>query len=234
MRIFGDRPGEGDDESSLGMEEGEAHRVTSLGHQARSRRAQKAGRGAATSRSRKHLLKYDDVMNKQREAVYGLRPQDAGRRGPADAHPRPGRGHRGPLRRGALPGEDAPRHLGHCGAPRRRHRPLRAEVRESGRVRAGPAGPRGRVHRGALQALRGQGGSGRPQTHALHRAHDHAASDRPAMEGPPAVDGPPQGGHRPARLRPEGPACRIQEGVVPHLPADDVDVEDGILRPCFT
>ena len=25
--------------------------------------------------SRKHLLEYDDVMNKQREAVYGLRRQ---------------------------------------------------------------------------------------------------------------------------------------------------------------
>ena len=35
---------------------------------------------------------------------------------------------------------------------------------------------------------------------------------RPAVEGPPAGDGPPAPGHRPARLRPEGPEAGVQEG----------------------
>ena len=35
--------------------------------------AQKAVRILRSNESRKHLLEYDDVMNKQREAVYGLR-----------------------------------------------------------------------------------------------------------------------------------------------------------------
>ncbi len=34
---------------------------------------------------------------------------------------------------------------------------------------------------------------------------------RSAVEGPPAGDGPPAPGHRPARLRPEGPQARVQE-----------------------
>ena len=54
----------------LGMEEGvpiESRMITS-----RIEKAQKAVEGQHFE-SRKHLLEYDDVMNKQREAVYGLR-----------------------------------------------------------------------------------------------------------------------------------------------------------------
>ena len=56
----------------LGMEEGvpiESRLITR-----RIEAAQKAVEGQ-NFESRKHLLEYDDVMNKQREAVYGLRHQ---------------------------------------------------------------------------------------------------------------------------------------------------------------
>src|SRR5439155_24308480 len=56
----------------LGMEEGipiESRLITR-----RIEAAQKAVE-AQNFESRKHLLEYDDVMNKQREAVYGLRRQ---------------------------------------------------------------------------------------------------------------------------------------------------------------
>src|SRR5947199_10058521 len=56
----------------LGMEEGipiESRLIT--------RRIEKAQEAveAQNFEARKHLLEYDDVMNKQREAVYGLRRQ---------------------------------------------------------------------------------------------------------------------------------------------------------------
>src|SRR5262249_35234559 len=56
----------------LGMEEGVQIESRML-----SRRIENAQKGmeAQHFESRKHLLEYDDVMNKQREAVYGLRRQ---------------------------------------------------------------------------------------------------------------------------------------------------------------
>ncbi len=60
----------------LGMEEGvpiESRLITR-----RIEAAQKAVEGQ-NFEARKHLLEYDDVMNKQREAVYGLRRQLARR-----------------------------------------------------------------------------------------------------------------------------------------------------------
>ena len=62
--------------------------------------------------ARKHLLEYDDVMNKQRQAVYGMR------RGLLEGMEQKERviemvaRHRRQLRRHALPGSAASRHLG--------------------------------------------------------------------------------------------------------------------------
>ena len=47
--------------------------------------------------------------------------------------------------------------------------------------------------------------------HAGVRADDPPPGHRRAVEGPPPRDGPSQGRHRAARLRPEGPAHRVQE-----------------------
>ena len=52
--------------------------------------------------SRKHLLEYDDVMNKQRQAVYGMRRAVARRQGPDRADQRDHPGHRGFLQRRPL------------------------------------------------------------------------------------------------------------------------------------
>src|SRR3978361_2336113 len=57
---------------SLGMEEGVPIESRMI-----SRRIESAQKAVETQNfeSRKHVLEYDDVMNKQREAVYGLRRQ---------------------------------------------------------------------------------------------------------------------------------------------------------------
>ena len=68
----------------LGMEEGVPIESKMISN--RIEGAQKAVE-AQNFESRKHLLEYDDVMNKQREAVYGMRRQLARRRGPARADP---------------------------------------------------------------------------------------------------------------------------------------------------
>ena len=57
---------------AAGHGRGRAHRVA---HDFEAHRGRAEGGGSAELRSRKHLLEYDDVMNKQREAVYGLRRQ---------------------------------------------------------------------------------------------------------------------------------------------------------------
>jgi hypothetical protein len=66
----------------LGMEEGVP--IESKMISKRIEGAQKAVE-AQNFESRKHLLEYDDVMNKQREAVYGVAAATAGGRGPAGA-----------------------------------------------------------------------------------------------------------------------------------------------------
>ncbi len=66
----------------LGMEEGVP--IESRMISKRIEGAQKAVE-AQNFEARKHLLEYDDVMNKQREAVYGLRRQLLEGRGPARA-----------------------------------------------------------------------------------------------------------------------------------------------------
>jgi preprotein translocase subunit SecA len=56
----------------LGMEKGVAIESRTVSKQIE--RAQKAVE-ARNFETRKHVLKYDDVMNKQRETIYGLRRQ---------------------------------------------------------------------------------------------------------------------------------------------------------------
>ena len=67
----------------------------------------------------------------------------------------------------------------------------------------------------------GQGAPDRPGADAVPPAHDHAADRGHTVEGPPLQPGPPEGRHRPARLRPARPARRVQEGVLQHVPGAD-------------
>ena len=72
----------------LGMEEGVPIESRFVSKQIENAQKRVEGQNFAY---RKHVLEYDDVMNKQREAVYGLRQSAAGRRGPegiSDGHRR--------------------------------------------------------------------------------------------------------------------------------------------------
>ena len=205
----------------LGMEEGipiESRLITR-----RIATAQQAVE-AQNFEARKHLLEYDDVMNKQREAVYGLRRQ---------------------LLEGVeqkeliledyvsgilsdvmdqfCGGQSPSRRLGHQGPERRDLHPLR-RGHSGGRHQARviePAGT-GRCHlRQAERTLRRERKTDRPRRHALPRAHDHAERPRLAVERPPAGHGPPERGHRPARLRTARSAGRVQARVLRHVRSHD-------------
>ena len=110
----------------LGMEEGVP--IESKMISKRIEGAQKAVE-AQNFESRKHLLEYDDVMNKQREAVYGLRRQLLGGRGAEGTDPGglcrrdSERNSRRIRRREAASGS-----VGHEGDEREAHRSLRAEL----------------------------------------------------------------------------------------------------------
>ena len=202
----------------LGMEEGVPIEHGMVSRSIERAQKQVEGRNFET---RKHLLEYDDVMNRQREEIYGMR-------------------------RGILKGELARdhvlglaetildyvlgRHLDeNKGAQEwdlagRRRRPagvLRPEGRLDPVRREDPRGdPRGDLG-GADGRVRPQGVDPRRRDDADAREVRHAPGRRPAVEGPPPRDRPPQGGHRPAGLRPARPAHRVQEGVLRALHADE-------------
>ena len=78
--------------------------------------------------ARKHLLEYDDVNNKQRQAVYGMRRQLLEGRRSEGARDGDGAGHRRAVHRHALPGRQASRHLGPGHAAQRRPDPVRRKI----------------------------------------------------------------------------------------------------------
>ena len=166
------------------------------------------------SKSRKHLLEYDDVNNKQRQAVYGMRRQllegidqkervmDMVRgivdqyidmRCPDDKHP--DTWDLATLRNDVLTQFGVKIDL--------------AELANLTRTELC-----GRHLRSAAAEISGEGRPGGRRRHAPDRAHRHAAGHRQPVEGPPAVDGRAEAGHRQPRLRPEGPAGGVQEGVL--------------------
>ena len=141
MRIFGSDRISGLMER-LGMEEGvpiEHGMVTQA-----IERAQKQVE-AQNFEIRKHLLEYDDVMNKQRENIYTLRRQlldgkiDIGEnenRRPARVPDDHGRGRRGRLARRALRAQDDARRVGRRGPEARRRGDLRPPGRGPRRRRS--------------------------------------------------------------------------------------------------
>ena len=60
--------------------------------------------------------------------------------------------------------------------------------------------------------------------HALPRAHGDAERDRRAVEGSPALDGPPEGGHQSARLCAEGSAGGVQARILRDVRSHDAEV----------
>ena len=207
MRIFGSDRIQGL-MGRLGMEEGEAIEHGMVSKAIERAQTQVEGRNFE---SRKHLLEYDDVMNKQREAIYKLRRDIL--------EGREGREYVMGISRDILDGliDD------HC--PEKSDPQdwdltgLRTEILAYFNINAGGlkleelgidelarnplAGDRA--------ALRREGGPpprGRPP---WLRARHHAAVGRHRLEGPPPRPRPSQGGHQPARLRPARSAPGVQE-----------------------
>ena len=177
----------------LGMEEGEpieARLVTRAIENAQKKVE------ARNFDSRKHLLEYDDVMNKQREIIYKMRRdfltgQDTKQIVRAmiedllEGILEPERAPQGRRRGVGLPGDrggDLP--PVRLPAPGPARRPPR-------RVRGGPLPPRPRP-RG--RALRPQGGGGGSRSSPPRGAGPAPADRRRPVEGPPPQHGPPQGG----------------------------------------
>ena len=205
----------------LGMEEG-----IPIESKLMSRRIESAQKTveAQNFESRKHLLEYDDVMNKQREAVYGLRRQ-------------------------LLSGVDQKELIledyvssilsnlldQYCAVKVHADdwdiKALKdaiftrfgVDILAEGHQARDPQPPgTGRRHlRDAQIALRCQGKTHWPGRHALSRAHDHAERARLAMERPPSGYGPPEGGHRASRLRPARSAGRVQARILRHVRSHD-------------
>ena len=126
------------------------------------------------------------------------------------------------------------RHVHRPGSRPRGARPGRAhpDGRRDLRRRSGGAageGPRGHAARGddrhALGAdpreVRDQGEADSDRDPAARRARHHAADRRRPVEGPPLQPRPPEGRHRPARLRAARSARRVQEGELRALHRDE-------------
>ena len=205
----------------LGMEEGVPIESKMISN--RIEAAQKAVE-AQNFESRKHLLEYDDVMNKQREAVYGLRRQlleGVEQReliledyvggilssmldefAPEDKHPD----------QWNIKGLDE-RLMGQFGFSLAAAgiKPLELARHELG----DDIFEKLKEDYESKEKILGA------EHHALSRAHGHAERHRRPVEGSPALDGPPEGRHRPARLCAAGSAGGLQARVLRHVRSHD-------------
>jgi preprotein translocase subunit SecA len=166
---------------------------------------------------RKHLLEYDDVMNKQRESVYTLRREILdGQIHLSEEELADTRGYIVATAEEILDdkvdqfaGKELDENEWDLDALKRDHaglRPLRHRLRGD---RAHQQEHRG-APRHALGADRvevwGEGEDRPARADAPRRARPDAADCRCAVEGSPLLARSPQGRHRPARLRPARPA----------------------------
>ena len=192
----------------LGMDDGEPieHRLVSNAIE----KAQKRVEGHNFD-IRKHLLEYDDVMNKQREVIYSQRRQILSgvnpRRRPHGYGRRTGGGdRRGIYRRqnagGVGPQEPGGRHLPAVRLPGLPGKPGRRPGRRPAR----------RPPRPGATALQRQGRRDRPRTLQGVAADGHAPDRGQPLERAPPVHGPPAGRHRAPGLRPGGPPAGIPAG----------------------
>ena len=219
----------------LGMEEGEP-----IEHKLVTRAIGTAQKRVETRNFeiRKHLLEYDDVMNKQREIVYGLRREVLA-----------GESQEETVLEwiGELAAVVVARYAGAeahqedwdlVGLNEALHRQFDFRMPDLKvddiAVPRRPGGPGHRGGRGPLPPARGRDGhrdvpSARALDHPRPRVGGRGLPrDQPALARAPAEHGSPEGGHRPARLRPARSADRVQEGSLRHVPGDDRQPEgDG-------
>ncbi len=173
---------------------------------------------------RKHLLEYDDVMNKQRESVYALRREVLeGKIHITEEEEVDSREYLITLAEELLDstvdiyaGPDIDVEERDYGALKTAVAEIYGlDVAELDSTRARRSQGR-RDRRRAVGAdhpqVRGEGTAHRHRDPAPGRARHHAPDRRRAVEGPPLQPRPPEGRHRPARLRAARPARRVQEG----------------------
>ncbi len=178
---------------------------------------------------RKHLLEYDDVMNKQRESTYTLRREILEGKVHVDDEVVDTRGHVMALAEDVLDGLldrfvgkdadadewDIPALLREAGRTFGLN-PEDLEALDSGRQAIGRDRRR---DLGAGQAgLRAEGTAGGTRGDAAARTRSGPSDRGHAVEGPPLLARSPQGRHRPARLRPARSAGRVQEGKLRAVP----------------
>ena len=163
--------------------------------------------------ARKHLLEYDDVMNKQRETIYAIRRSAL----------------EGKDQRDYVLGiaEDVARELVNTYCPKEQHpgqwntAQFLAEVHSQFGIDAKTAGadPAALNHEELVGrncqcrggALRGEGKAIQPGPAAMAGASNYSGRGRFAVERPPALAGPLEGRNRAARVRAKRSAGRIQE-----------------------
>ena len=182
---------------------------------------------------RKHLLEYDDVMNKQRESVYALRRELLeGKIHLTEDDEVDTREYLMTLAEELLDstvdtyaGRASTSRSGTTAPSSRRSRRSSASswtssTRSSSRASRPTRSPTPCGCRSSTSTRRRkQLVAGRHP--AARRARHHAADRRRAVEGPPLQPRPPEGRHRPARLRPARSARRVQEGELRALPGDE-------------
>ena len=216
MRIFGSDRISGIMQK-LGMEEG-----VPIEHGMVTRAIERAQKQveAQNFSVRKHLLEYDDVMNKQRENIYALRREVL--EGKIHLEEDDVVGTREYLMALA---EDLVDSIVETFAGREIEAEHGISRRCSARCRASsPSRPTtstsaiGRPTRSAtccgeriVAQYDEKEAARRPRGAAARRARRHAADRRPAVEGSPLQPRSPEGRHRAARLRPARSAGRIQE-----------------------
>ena len=192
---------------------------------------------ARNAEIRKNVLKYDDVLNRQREAIYGdrhhilegddihLRVQsflEAVINDVIDSHTGDG-------------GSGDDWDFDALWAELKTLYPISITIEEV----LAEAGSRGRVNREFVKrevlsdakiAYREPRGAARRRGDARARAPRRALGDRPPLARPPVRDGLPEGRHRPARHGAARPAGRVPARGLRHVPDDDGRDPRGVRR----
>ena len=178
---------------------------------------------------RKHLLEYDDVMNKQRTVVYDMRREILGSEDLREMVLDFAGEVAEDLCREVLGRENGPGGVGFRGAFHRRLRPVRIPAGDpgGGEGYAYAIRPRGSAAGGGGGVLCEEGSRLRRRRDPVPRADVSPLHGGRAVEGSPPVDGSSKGGDRTARVRSEGPAKGVPAGGVRPLLGPDLTDQGG-------
>ena len=168
---------------------------------------------------RKHLLEYDDVMNKQREVIYELRTQVLGADQLKDTFLEMLEEVVDDLVAEQLSADLHPEEWDLVALQEAIKRQFGVEVNVQNSPHQGRFDLLARVHLRALAPeLRSERSADGRAHDASPRKGDHVAAHRHPLEGSPPGHGSPEGGYWPARLCPEEPPERIQAGSLRDVP----------------